>query len=90
MYQKKSRKFLNKLRWIFSFIINDTQKDTNLICRDHIGIISLYMGYDKHGNFCFALEIKALISGLQPNFKNFLLNTISGVIDSKMNHYYQV
>ena len=34
--------------------------DTYLIARDHMGIVPLYKGWDKHGNFYVASELKSL------------------------------
>ena len=45
---------------IFGFAIYDTQEDTYFIARDHMGIIPLYMGWDQHGTFYVASELKAL------------------------------
>jgi asparagine synthase (glutamine-hydrolysing) len=38
----------------------DEEKDAYLIARDHIGIIPLYMGWDKFGNFYVGSELKSL------------------------------
>lgn len=45
---------------IFGFAIYDVEKDTYFIARDHMGIIPLYIGWDKHGTFYVASELKAL------------------------------
>ena len=45
---------------IFGFAIYDTQEDSYFIARDHMGIIPLYMGWDQHGTFYVASELKAL------------------------------
>ena len=45
---------------IFGFAIYDTQEDTYFVARDHMGIIPLYMGWDQHGTFYVASELKAL------------------------------
>ena len=46
----------------FGFAIYDVEKDEYFIARDHIGIIPLYMGWDKDGTFYVASELKALES----------------------------
>ncbi len=60
LYQEKKEKFLDDMNGIFAFCLYDEDDDTYLIGRDHIGIIPLYMGWDKHGNFYVASELKAL------------------------------
>ena len=60
LYQKKGADFLDNLNGIFGFAIYDVEKDAYLIARDHMGIIPLYMGWDQHGTFYVASELKAL------------------------------
>ncbi|MDO5608331.1 MAG: asparagine synthase B [Capnocytophaga sp.] len=60
LYQEKGVGFLDDLNGIFAFALYDTEKDTYLIARDHIGIIPLYIGWDKFGTFYVASELKAL------------------------------
>ena len=60
LYQEKGSSFLDDLNGIFGFAIYDTQTDDYLIARDHMGIIPLYMGWDKKGTFYIASELKAL------------------------------
>ena len=60
LYQEKGDAFLDDLNGIFGFAIYDTQKDEYLVARDHMGIIPLYMGWDKQGTFYVASELKAL------------------------------
>ncbi|MEP1093467.1 MAG: asparagine synthase B, partial [Cyclobacteriaceae bacterium] len=38
----------------------DQSKDTYLIARDHMGVIPLYQGWDKEGNYYVASELKSL------------------------------
>jgi asparagine synthase (glutamine-hydrolysing) len=52
--------FLNKLEGMFAFILFDETTGNYLIARDPIGIIPLYTGFDAHGNFYVASEMKAL------------------------------
>ena len=61
LYNEKGVDFLNDLNGIFAFILYDNKKHTYVIGRDHIGIVPLYYGYDEHGNFYVASEMKALI-----------------------------
>lgn len=60
LYQEKGDAFLDDLNGIFGFAIYDTEKDEYLVARDHMGIIPLYMGWDKQGTFYVASELKAL------------------------------
>ncbi|WP_367680525.1 asparagine synthase B [Candidatus Fukatsuia anoeciicola] len=61
LYQKKGKQFLDDLQGMFAFILYDNIKDAYLIGRDHLGIIPLYMGFDKQGNRFIASEMKALV-----------------------------
>ncbi len=60
LYQEKGTDFLDELNGIFGFAIYDAEEDEYLIARDHMGIIPLYMGWDKDGTFYVASELKAL------------------------------
>lgn len=42
---------LEKLSGIFAFALYDVESDTFLIARDPIGVIPLYIGYDKDGKY---------------------------------------
>lgn len=60
LYKEKGVEFLDDLNGIFGFAVYDTVTDEYLVARDHMGIIPLYMGWDKHGTFYVASELKAL------------------------------
>jgi len=60
LYQEKGPHFLDEMNGIFGFAIYDIQKDEYFIARDHMGIIPLYIGWDKNGTFYVASELKAL------------------------------
>ena len=60
LYKEKGIDFLDDLNGIFGFVLYDEHLDQFLIARDHIGIIPLYMGWDKFGTFYVASELKAL------------------------------
>ena len=60
LYESNGVKFLNELNGIFAFALYDSSKDTYLIARDHIGIIPLYMGWDKKNIFYVSSELKSL------------------------------
>ncbi len=61
LYREKGANLLEDLNGIFAFILYDEEKDEYLIGRDHIGIIPMYHGYDEHGNYYVASEMKALV-----------------------------
>ncbi|MBE3654293.1 asparagine synthase B [Vibrio navarrensis] len=61
LYQDMGADLLEELNGIFAFVLYDEEKDQYLIGRDHIGIIPLYQGYDEHGNYYVASEMKALV-----------------------------
>jgi asparagine synthase (glutamine-hydrolysing) len=60
LYKEKGVNFIDDLNGIFGFVLYDEQNDEYLIARDHMGIIPLYMGWDKQGTFYVASELKAL------------------------------
>jgi len=60
LYKEKGASFLDELNGIFGFALYDVDNDEYLIARDHMGIIPLYMGWDKDGTFYVASELKAL------------------------------
>lgn len=60
LYREKGPDFLEDLNGIFAFALYDMEKDVYLIARDHIGIIPLYQGWDKFGNYFVASELKSL------------------------------
>ena len=60
LYKEKGSNFLDNLNGIFGFVLYDENKNEYLIARDHMGIIPLYMGWDKFGTFYVASELKAL------------------------------
>ena len=60
LYKKKGVDFIDDLNGIFAFALYDENKDEYLIARDHMGIIPLYMGWDKKGTFFVASELKSL------------------------------
>ena len=62
LYRQKGISFLDELNGIFGFALYDVENDEYLIARDHMGIIPLYMGWDKNGTFYVASELKALES----------------------------
>ncbi|MCO5725913.1 asparagine synthase B [Robiginitalea marina] len=60
LYQEKGTGFLDELNGIFGFALYDQRNDRYFIARDHMGIIPLYIGWDREGTFYVASELKAL------------------------------
>ena len=60
LYQKKGVNFLNDLNGIFAFALYDSSNDKYIIARDHMGIIPLYIGWDKQKIFYVSSELKSL------------------------------
>jgi len=71
LYQDKGVNFLDDLNGIFGFALYDKANDVFLIGRDHMGIIPLYEGWDKNGNYYIASELKAL-EGICTKIDTFL------------------
>jgi asparagine synthase (glutamine-hydrolysing) len=71
LYQEKGINFINDLSGIFAFALYDKKNEVYLIARDHIGVMPLYMGWDKSGNFYVASELKSL-EGYCPRIEVFL------------------
>ena len=60
LYRDKGIDFLEDISGIFAFALYDEEKDAFLIARDPIGVIPLYIGYDRGGAVYVASELKAL------------------------------
>lgn len=60
LYKEKGIDFLNDLNGIFAFALYDQSSRSYFIARDHIGVIPLYQGWDKEGNYYVASELKSL------------------------------
>lgn len=60
LYKEKGPSFIDEMNGIFGFALWDAEKNAYFIARDHMGIIPLYMGWDKNGTFYVASELKAL------------------------------
>ncbi|MBS1551899.1 MAG: asparagine synthase B [Bacteroidetes bacterium] len=71
LYRKKGIRFIEEMNGIFAFALYDKANDSYLIARDHIGIIPLYIGWDRSGNFYAASELKAL-EGVCNKIQEFL------------------
>jgi asparagine synthase (glutamine-hydrolysing) len=60
LYKEKGPDFLDEMNGIFGFALYDSEKKEYFVARDHMGIIPLYIGWDKHGTFYVGSELKAL------------------------------
>ena len=60
LFEKYREKFIDKMNGIFGFVIYDKKENEFFIARDHMGIIPLYIGWDKNKIFYVASELKAL------------------------------
>jgi asparagine synthase (glutamine-hydrolysing) len=88
LYREKGIDFLDDLNGIFAFALYDEEQDAYLIARDHIGIIPLYMGWDEHGNFYVASELKALV-GICNRIQEFLPGHYWHSKEGKLTKWYQ-
>jgi asparagine synthase (glutamine-hydrolysing) len=71
LYQKHGKDFLEQLNGIFAFALYDKVNNVYLIARDHMGIIPMYIGWDKQGTLYVASELKAL-EGVCNKIQEFL------------------
>lgn len=62
--------FLNAMNGIFAFVLHDPRRNTFLIARDPIGVIPLYVGWDRQEHLYVASEMKALV-GVCERIKEF-------------------
>ena len=60
LYEEYGPAFLDMINGIFGFVLYDKANGDYLVARDHIGIIPLYIGWDKYGTVYVASEMKAL------------------------------
>ena len=88
LYQEKGSAFLDDLNGIFGFAIYDSNKDEYFVARDHMGIIPLYIGWDKNGTFYVASELKAL-EGVCNKIEVFPPGHFMSSKDGKLTKWYQ-
>lgn len=87
LYRDKGIHFLEDLSGIFAFALYDEEKDDFLIARDPIGVIPLYIGYDKDGKVYCASELKAL-EGFCDEYEPFLPGHYYWSKEGKMHRWY--
>ncbi len=88
LYRFKGVDFLEDLNGIFAFTLYDIENDVYLIARDHIGIVPLYVGWDSHGTFYAASELKAL-EGFCQRIEEFKPGHYLSSKDGKMTRWYK-
>ncbi|WP_421919092.1 asparagine synthase B [Marinifilum sp.] len=88
LYQQKGIDFIDDLNGIFAFALYDKEKDVYLVGRDHMGIIPLYQGWDQHGNYYVASELKAL-EGYCNKIEEFLPGKYLYSKDGEIKEWYQ-
>ena len=87
LYQEKGVNFLNDLNGIFAFALYDSSNDKYLIARDHMGIIPLYIGWDKQNIFYVSSELKSL-EGVCNKIELFPPGHYLDSIDGKLTKWY--
>ncbi|WP_282014280.1 asparagine synthase B [Marinifilum flexuosum] len=88
LYKQKGIDFIDDLNGIFAFALYDKEKDIYLVGRDHMGIIPLYQGWDQHGNYYVASELKAL-EGYCNKIEEFLPGKFLYSKDGEVKEWYQ-
>jgi len=71
LFKKYGKNFVDKLNGIFAFSLYDIENNVYFVARDHMGICPLYQGWDQHGNYYVASELKAL-EGVCKTIETFL------------------
>ena len=88
LYRDKGIDFLEYISGIFAFALYDEENDSFLIARDQIGVIPLYIGYDRDGKVYVASELKAL-EGQCERYEPFLPGHYYWSKDPGMKRWYK-
>ncbi|MEL6975000.1 MAG: asparagine synthase B [Bacteroidota bacterium] len=88
LYKEMGPDFVDEMNGIFGFAIYDAAKDEYFIARDHMGIIPLYIGWDRNGTFYVASELKAL-EGVCTKIELFPPGHYLHSADGKFKRWYQ-
>ena len=88
LYRDKGIDFLEDISGIFAFALYDEENDSFLIARDQIGVIPLYIGYDRDGKVYVASELKAL-EGQCERYEPFLPGHYYWSKDPGMKRWYK-
>ena len=89
LYRDKGIDFLEDISGIFAFALYDEENDSFLIARDQIGVIPLYIGYDRDGKVYVASELKAL-EGQCERYEPFLPGHYYWSKDPGMKRWYKL
>ena len=87
LYEEYGADFVKLLNGIFAFVLYDPKNNNFVIGRDHMGIIPLYMGWDKEENIYVASEMKAIVD-VCPKIKEFPPGHVYSSEMKKMKRYY--
>ena len=87
LYRKMGVGLLEKISGIFAFALYDIENDEYLIARDPIGVIPLYIGWDRDEQFYVASELKAL-EGVCTTIQPFLPGHYWSSKEGKMVRWY--
>jgi len=68
--EERPEAFLNRMNGIFAFVLHDPARKTFLIARDPMGVVPLYLGWDRAERLYVASELKAL-EGLCERIREF-------------------
>lgn len=60
LYARHGADLCEHLNGMYAFALYDHAEDRYIVARDHMGIIPLYQGWDQHGQYYVASELKAL------------------------------
>jgi asparagine synthase (glutamine-hydrolysing) len=62
LYDEETPKaFLDRINGIFAFVLHDPKRGTFLIARDPMGVVPLYVGWDRQERLYVASEMKGLV-----------------------------
>ncbi len=88
LYQEKGVDFIDDLNGIFGFTLYNKTTGEYLVVRDHMGIIPLYIGWDKKGQFFVSSELKAL-EGVCSKIEEFKPGHYMTSEDGEMKQWYK-
>ena len=88
LYKEMGPDFVDEMNGIFGFAIYDAAKDEYFIARDHMGIIPLYIGWDRNGTLYVASELKAL-EGVSSKIEMFPPGHYLHSSDGEFKRWYQ-
>ena len=93
MYQEYGNEFVNYLQGMFAIAIWDSQKNSLLLARDHMGKKPLWYAIQCDGTLLFASEVKALIAvGLKTSLRKEAISEVMqfGYVNAPLSAYEEV